>query len=266
MNILAVDDEIISLKNLELKLKNIELVHNLTSFTSPDMALSWISDNKPDVAILDIDMGKLDGLELAKIIKQKYPTCFVIFATGHSEYAVKAFKVKASGYLLKPVDQEELRNELNYIAKGMQLSPEKSNDNLKAQCFGNFEVFYNGKPLLFKRQRSKELFAYLISRRGSSASMEEIADILWEDGIYNISRNNQIHSFLHDLISTLKEVGQTDIIIKSRNAISVDTTKINCDFYECLNGNPAIINSYTGEFMAQYSWAEFVTGSLTMML
>lgn len=265
MNILAVDDEIISLKNLELKLKKAVPQHSVFSFTSPESSLDWIKDNNPDIAILDIDLGKMNGLDLGRQIKEKRPECAIIFLTGYEKYAVSAFKIKASGYLLKPVNTEDLIYELNFVANSKQQKP-IVDKNLRAQCFGSFEVFYDNKPLSFKRAKSKELFAYLISRRGTSATMAEIADVLWEDGIYNPSRNNQIHCFLHDLMTTLKEVGETDLIIRSRNAISVDSKKIHCDFYDCMNGDPAVINSYRGEFMSQYSWAEFVTGRLTMML
>lgn len=264
MNILAVDDELIALKNLELKLKNCKMVDNISLFTSPLAALSWLKENKPDVAFLDIDLGQMDGLELAKRVKDITPNCHIVFITGYEEYAVKAFKLRASGYLLKPVDMEDLQQELDYITKSTT-PPQEATSKLKVQCFGNFEVFSKGLPLSFPRQKSKELFAYLINRRGTQATMPEIADILWEDGIYNASRNSQIHSFLHDLVSTLESVGEHDIILRKRNAIAVDVNKISCDFYDCMDGKPAAINSYTGEYMAQYSWAEFVTGKLTMM-
>lgn len=136
----------------------------------------------------------------------------------------------------------------------------ESHQRLRIQCFGNFEVFVDEKPVTFPRKKSKELFAYLIDRRGSQVSMAEISSILWEDGEYNISRNNQIHSFLHDLVKTLDDLGEKDIIFKSRNAIAVDTSKFTCDAYDFINGDIMAINSYNGEYMYQYSWAEFSNG------
>jgi two-component system LytT family response regulator len=265
MRILAVDDEEIALKNLELVMRQCGIEHEVQYETSPAQALKWLEKNAVDAALLDISMRQMNGLLLAKEIKDKYPKCAIIFVTGYAEYAVQAFVLKASGYLVKPVEAEDLQRELDYIQSGAprEIAP---THRLHVQCFGNFEVFIDGDPLSFPRQKSKELFAYLIDRRGAQCTMSEIADILWEDGKYDISRNNQIHSFLHDLAKALEEHGQGDILLRRRNAIAVDVSKLDCDVYRCLDGDPAAINAYTGEYMSQYSWAEFTAGTLVRIL
>lgn len=265
MRIVAVDDEEMALKNLELKIRQCQPVSQLITYTSPVRALEWLKENTVDAALLDISMRQMDGLTLAKELKQLQPSCAIVFVTGYAEYAVKAFALKANGYLIKPVNTEELQQEINYICNEKQRKLPPS-DKLRVQCFGSFEVFVKGKPLAFSRQKSKELFAYLIDRRGAQATMAEIASILWEDGRYDSSRNSQIHSFLHDLGKTLMAVGEKDIILRRRNAIAVDVSRIECDSYACLDGDPAAINAYFGEYMSQYPWAEFTTGSFAKLL
>ncbi len=267
MKILAVDDEVIALKTLELKIKQCEAECELTLFTSPTKALEWTENNDFDIAFLDINMRGMDGLTLASNIKIRHPNAHIVFVTGYTEYAVKAFKLKATGYLVKPIDVDDLRAELEYVKSHTDSAQQtKRRKNLFIQCFGNFEVFLDGKPLSFHRKKSKEVLAYLIDRKGATVSISEIASILWEDGVFDISRTNQIHTFLHDLAKTFKAVGEDNILIKSRNAVSVDTSKFDCDFYDCIKGDPAAINEYTGEYMLQYSWAELTGGKLASML
>ena len=54
-----------------------------------------------------------------------------------------------------------------------------------AKTFGNFELFVNGKPVFFAREKSKEMLAYLIDRRGAVVNKKEIMGILFEDREYD---------------------------------------------------------------------------------
>lgn len=265
MRIIAVDDEEIAIKNLELTMQECGICDGVNYETSPAKALSWLKENAVDVALLDISMRQMNGLLLAKEIKEIYPKCAIIFITGYAEYAVQAFALKASGYLVKPVEAADLQRELDYVQgeTPREITPKH---RLRVQCFGSFEVFIDGEPISFPRQKSKELFAFLVDRRGAQCTMAEIAGILWEDGKYDISRNNQIHSFLHDLVKALEKYGEGDVILRRRNAIAVDVSKLDCDVYRCLDGDPAAINGYTREYMYQYSWAEFTAGTLIKIL
>ncbi len=264
MKILAVDDEEIALKNLEFKLRDCAPDAVYQPYADCTEAIAYAKAEKPDVAFLDINMRPMDGIELAKNLREACPTCAIIFLTGYSEYAVQAFAMKVNGYLMKPVDSDDLKRELDFLTE------EKPQEEIKpgvlqVQCFGNFEVYMDGKVLKFSRNKSKELLAYLIDRRGSSATMAEIASALWADGMYDRSRNNQIHTFMHDMIKVLEDAGAGDVIVRGRNATAVDREKIDCDYYRFLQGDVQAINSYFGEYMAQYWWAEFTAGELYNM-
>lgn len=267
MRIIAVDDEVIALKNLELKLKECDGGEiEFQPFQSCTKALDWLTEHEAEVALLDIHLGnKMDGITLAKKIRECRPSCDIIFLTGYSEHAVEAFAMKVSGYLLKPVSVEALQRELDFVRNKRQDVSRKTK-NIRVQCFGNFEVFVGDRMLRFSRRKSKELFAYLIDRRGASVTMAEIASVLWADGIYDRSRNNQIHSYLHDLSETLKRETGEDLVIRKRNALAVDVSRIDCDYLRFLAGDAAAVNSYVGEYMSQYWWAEFTTGTLTAQL
>jgi two-component system, LytTR family, response regulator len=77
-------------------------------------AVKAITESKPDLVILDIQMPKLNGFEVLELVDRP-PS--VIFATAYNQYAVKAFEVHAVDYLLKPFSKERLTEALDY-AKG----------------------------------------------------------------------------------------------------------------------------------------------------
>jgi two-component system LytT family response regulator len=70
-------------------------------------AVELIERLKPDVALLDINMPEVTGLNVAKLVKAR-ATPSIIFVTAYDEYAVQAFELNAVDYLLKPVEQERL--------------------------------------------------------------------------------------------------------------------------------------------------------------
>lgn len=71
-------------------------------------AVEIIEDTKPDLALLDLQMPAVTGLEAVKLIKKKSMP-LVAFVTAYDEYAVQAFEIGAVDYLLKPVDRSRLR-------------------------------------------------------------------------------------------------------------------------------------------------------------
>ncbi len=133
---------------------------------------------------------------------------------------------------------------------------------LKIQTFGNFEVFYDGRPVDFSRAKSKELLAYLIDRRGAAVTTAEACGVLWEDKEYNFSLQRQFQTIVSDLIKSLKRHKYDHIIRRKRNCLSVDVSGLECDFYKLLAGDKDAKVQYHGEYMSNYSWAELTAGFL----
>ena len=103
MNILLVDDEKLQLLRLENLCKKIFINDNILSYTNPKKAYSDNIENNIDIAFLDIEMPVLNGIQLAKSFKKINPKINIIFVTAYDNYAVDAFNIHASGYILKPV-------------------------------------------------------------------------------------------------------------------------------------------------------------------
>ena len=126
MNLLIADDENLELKVLEKTIKK-HFVDELEIFASSNgRKASQICDEvKPDIALLDIEMPGMNGIELAKYIKEKYANCIIIFITAYDrfDYAIEAMHIKAFDYLLKPWKEERLCELINTAienVRGMQ--------------------------------------------------------------------------------------------------------------------------------------------------
>ena len=257
MNIMLVDDEENALYELEHILQ--EVCHNaqITCFATSSQALAHASEHDVDIAFLDIEMRTMSGLQLAKSLKDLHPYINLIFVTGYAQYAVDAFALRSSGYLLKPVSKQDIEAELENLRM-----PVKSMSLIRVQTFGNFEVFIHDQPLVFPRAKIKEILAYLIDRKGASVTMGELAGVLWEDKPFTVSQKSYLRTLVSELLATLKNYQAESIVIKTHNSIAVDITKFSCDYYDFLRMKVSAINSFCGEYMSNYSWAEFTLGSL----
>ena len=250
---IAVDDEPLMLGALTKAIKASPDITLVMDFTSCEDALEYIKSNTADVAFLDINMRGMGGLTLAEKILNACPDCKIVFCTGHEEYAIPAFKLHVSGYLLKPISAEDVQAEINNI-KGIR-NREKP---LVVKCFGNFEVYVNGEKLAFKRSKTKELLAFLVDRNGAGVTVAEIGVALWEDS-ENKKNQNYIHQLFHDLRQTMEAAGVGEIFKRNSYLYSVDPEKMDCDYYAFLKtGTP----KFRGEYMSQYSWAEETCGLL----
>lgn len=259
MNIIAVDDEKLALDALLDSVKEVVQDASIVGFRKPEEALTYVRDNTCEIAFLDIKMRGMTGLELAKRLKDIRGDINIIFVTGYSEYSLDAFRLYASDYLLKPATPEAVRQAMEHLRTPIRPAQTK---RVRFQCFGNFEVYVNNKPLVFGRAKSKELLAYLVDRMGASATMGELMAVIWEDGADTSSRQSNLRNLIADLKNVLSDAGVENIILKSRNSIAIDCEAVDCDYYDFLRHIPCAVNAYHGEYMMQYSWAEITTAAL----
>ena len=261
MKFLTVDDESHALQITDQAVREAMPDAELRSFTRALEALAEIVENgyRPDVAFLDIKMPGMSGLEMAKRIREASPRTNVVFVTAYSDYALDALALHTSGYMMKPATAEKIQNELDNLRFPPQRQPEC---RIRAQCFGNFEIFADEKPMSFQYQKSKELMAYLVDRRGAACNTAELCAVLWEGKPDTAELHKYLRKLLSDLSHSLTAVGAEEVLIKRRNSFAVAAEKIDCDYYRLLNRDVSAINTYTGEYMTQYSWAEMTLGSL----
>jgi len=117
MNCIIVDDESPSREELKYFINNFSNIEILEEFDDSIMALEYIEKNKTDVIFMDINMPKLDGMALGKIISHFPRHPLIIFITAHENYAVDAFEIQAYDYILKPYSEERIVSTLKKIEK-----------------------------------------------------------------------------------------------------------------------------------------------------
>ena len=203
-------------------------------------------------------MPGMGGLAVARTLQKLQPRCNLIVATAHPEYALEALQMFVSGFLLKPAGEADVRA----VLANLRYPPAEAPAGIKIQCFGNFEIFVGGRPLAFKRSKSKELLAYLVDRNGAACTNGEMLAVLWEDRPDTASLHSHLRNLIFDLNHTLEGAGVTGLLVRGRSMLAIDTGKVDCDYYNYLRGDRSSANTYRGEYMTQYSWAEVTRSAL----
>ncbi len=259
MKIICVDDERLLMEDVVSMCRELDQVDEVTGFTRAKDALQYLEKNQVHVALLDINMPDMDGLQLARRIQGTWPKTKIILLTGYEQYAVDAFSIHVSGYLLKPVKKEKLAEEIAYAVKG---ADRQKNCRVQARTFGNFDLLVDGKPIVFRQAKCKELIAYLIDRHGANVTRREAFAILYEDRMYDRQMQKQFDVIIRALRSTLTEYGVGDIFQLESAAMRVKPELISCDAWSYFEGDPDATRAFFGEYMNNYSWAVFTESSM----
>lgn len=261
MLIFAIDDEPKSLRLLHKAIAQAAPEAIVQDYPLGTAAVDAIITQglKPDIVFSDIQMPELDGLALAVRLKQLSPYSKIVFVTGYSEYSLEAFRLHASGYVLKPLQADRIKEEIESAYPPM----EPSKDKLYFQCFGQFEVYWHHQPLMFGRRQTKELLAFLVDREGAACTAEEIASNLWENETDMAVLKRRIRDLVSDLKKTLAQIGMEEVILRRSGQLAIQRERVDCDYYRMLNGDMQAANAFHGAYMNQYSWAEITAGRLT---
>ncbi|QAU24538.1 response regulator transcription factor [Dyella sp. M7H15-1] len=135
MRVLIVDDEPLARARLAALLKECEDVEVVGSMADGEAALTALSEIRPDLLLLDINMPGLDGKALAaKLANRARPQ--VVFCTAYEAHAVQAFDLGATDYLLKPVRVERLRDALKRVRQRLDAQPREPTGWLHARVRG----------------------------------------------------------------------------------------------------------------------------------
>lgn len=261
MRVICVDDERILMEDTVAMCRELPEVSDVNGFTRPQEALDWLRDHPVDLVLLDIDMPRMNGMELAIKIKDISPDTAVIFLTGYAQYAVDAFTVRASGYLLKPVSKQALAADIAYVSS-MKSSSLCTKKQVSVKTFGIFDLFVDGKPVKFRMAKCKEILAFLVDKQGSGVTRPQIAAILWEDKFYDRKLQKQLDVYIRSLRDTLTEYGIERIFEMKGGRLRVTPEEFECDVYRFFAGDPEAVNIYRGEYMSDYSWASITEGAL----
>ena len=255
MRIYLADDEEILLKGELKTIRECCPNDEVLGFRTGEELLMQAEESPCDVAFLDINLERMSGIRVAEELKKLNPKVNIIFVTAYDDYYREAMRIRASGYLTKPLVPSLVTEEL----KNLRFETESGKAYLlNITCLGNFEVRNRqGGIVRFDRSKSKEAFAYLVHLSGSSCTVRELAAVLFEDEPFDHKNQIYIQKIISSMMKCLRENDAAEVVEKNFNSIALKTEKVNCDYYEYLAAHEEARFVRPPRYMEQYSWAMY---------
>ncbi|MFF2482369.1 response regulator [Paenibacillus sp. NPDC058071] len=127
MHIMLFDDHKLFAKSLEIAMK--ELVGKFETFSDTTKAVEIVEKRRPDVILMDVHMGEVNGLEVARAILERFPDQKLLFLSGYDlvEYCNQAIKMGARGFINKSVSIHDLADQIRRVAEGAVIFPKHEN-------------------------------------------------------------------------------------------------------------------------------------------
>lgn len=261
MEVIYVDDEKPAISNFELTTAHFSEIRTLHTFQVGEEALEFAKTHAVDAAFLDIEMPGIGGLELAKLLKAHDSHIRVIFVTAFSKYALDAWGVDATGYLLKPYAAADVRKEL---AKCTYKS--LPSHRLVIETIPELNIMLDGAPLYISGSKTREMLALLVDRRERGFTMNECIACLWPERPADARTQSLCRMTWKRLVDVFEAAGVGDLLVTAENRRYLKTEQVECDLYQILEGDKQTARKYNGAYLKEYEWAEEQNAQLYWML
>ncbi|MDF7670221.1 two-component system response regulator BtsR [Orbaceae bacterium ESL0721] len=144
LNVIIIDDEPLARENLRILLEKDSNINILAEVNNAIEGIHAIHHLHPDVIFLDIQMPRINGIEMLSMIDPQYFP-HVVFITAYDEYAIKAFEEQAFDYLMKPIDPARLNKTLQRLHQHhspQNLTKLITNETFKyIPCIGHSKIY-----------------------------------------------------------------------------------------------------------------------------
>lgn len=261
MRVIYIDDEQPNLDNFRHTVKDFPEIKSLDMFRYGEDAVEFAKKNVVDVAFCDMEMPGLHGLGLAGKLKEINPGIRVVFVTAYSQYALDAWGVDATGYVLKPYLASDIKKEL---AK-CQAQPLPSSCKVTIRTIPAFSVSVNGKAVSINSAKSRELFALLVDAGDKGVTTGEGIAALWPDRPNDANTQSLFRMTFKRLSDSIEEAQLGNIIESRGNRRFIRCDMVDCDLYRILSGDAEAKKNYDGQYLQEYEWAEDRNSQLYQM-
>ncbi len=252
MKTILVDDMALDMQLLELKCADMPDFEIVGKFTDPAEAVAYAQKNEVDFAMLDIDMPGMNGIELAKRLRELRRDIIIVFVTAHPRFAVEALRIKADYMIFKPFDREDVLD----VLERAKLLQSRQKKRVFFHTFGNFEMLEDDKPVRFFSAKAKELMALLVFYEGRNVGIHEMIEYLYEGSENKSADNTGYRRTIKELSDTLRAYGIEEIFVRERGSCRIKRELVSCDYYDFWAGKSEAIASFDGRFLSEYAWAE----------
>ena len=198
LRVLIADDEALARERLARLVSKSSSFEIVAEAENGQRAIELARQHHPDIALLDIRMPTIDGIQAASEISKLEPPPALIFCTAYDEYALKAFQANAIGYLLKPVREEELTKALSQAGRLSQAhlkaieALNQSDDKFVAHTWSGQELLNLNDIFYF---RADQKYLSVIHKQGetlSNQTLKELEESL-EDQFIRAHRNTLVN-------------------------------------------------------------------------
>lgn len=249
MRIIYVDDEQPNLDNFKFTVKDFPEIKSLDMFRSGEEALEFARKNVVDVAFCDIEMPGLHGLALAEKLKIINPNTRAVFVTAYSQYAMDAWGVDATGYVMKPYLASDIKKELNKCKN----VPLPSNNRVVITTMPGFSVSAGGKAVNINSAKARELLALIVDAGDKGITSSEGIAALWPDRPNDANTQSLFRMTFKRLCDCLEDANADDIIESRGNRRFIRADMVDCDLYRILSGDAEEIKKYSGLYLQEYN-------------
>lgn len=213
MRVVIADDERPARSFLAALLRNFEDVKLVGEAENGVEAIELIEREKPDLALLDLQMPEIDGLGVVRMLK-KSRAPLVAFVTAYDEYAVRAFELNAVDYLLKPVDKGRLRDALNRAQERLERADLRLDAATRVEAAAiSYETAT--KPAMLERIPVRERDSIII------VPVKEVASIVAEGELLRLTtRQNDSYTIVYRLKDLEARLSPTQFIRLGRGALA----------------------------------------------
>lgn len=262
IHIIYVDDEQLALDNFRLTVEDMQGVESLQLFHSGEEALAWARNHEVNAAFLDMEMGSMHGLQLARRLHAIDENIGVVFVTAFSQFALEAFATDAVGYILKPYTREEVRKELRKVARYAPMAKQ----SISIATIPILSLRVDGREIRIPSSKCRELLAFFVDREGVPASAGEIIACLWPERPNDEATGTLLRVTYNRLTHLLENAGIGHILVSKNRQRWLERESVDCDLYRILSGDLEAGKSYAGEYLREYSWAESTNARLARIL
>ena len=257
MRAIIVDDEPLMLRKFSRLSAGIEDLNLVGQFESAEKALAYATENPVEVAFIDVAMPVMDGIELAKRLRQIRSDILLVLVTAYDQYLWDFNQVGGDYYIVKPYSRKTLEMAMDRL----RLLAKRQQKEIYVQTFGRFLVLRNGKPIPLSG-KAKEILALIVTRRGKEISNEEIYSTVWDDRPYGNVEMTVYYNALRRLRQLLEKEQLSDLLISTPRGQMVNTALFDCDYYAWQDRNMSSRDRFEGEFLTEYSWGEYLLGGI----
>ena len=257
MKTIVVDDEQIMLKSFRRNCEGIDSISIVGEFQYPEEALQYARENPVDLAVLDILMPCMTGIELAQELRKIRKDILIVFISAYDNYVRESNEIGADYYIVKPYKRQVVEQ----MAQKLELLSRRLKKNIFIQTFGRFVVTRDGTPVPLTG-KAKEILAYVVTKRGKEVSNEEIYGVLWENRPYGNVEMKVYYNAVARLRKTLAEEGLSSLLISTARGQMINTELFDCDYYDWQDKEPDNRENFSGEFLTEYSWGENILAGL----